>query len=122
MICDTNFLSQILREVQAGRVGPAKRFMARHRAAQFVTTVISAGELAVIFRDTQGARDFLSDYRVFRLTPEIAYEASRIERELAQRLGENDNWIAGFGRYYGMPVISRDTAFDRVQGLRRLPY
>ncbi len=48
-----------------------------------------------------------------------------MDRELiasGQRLGENDNWIAGFCRYYREPVISRDTAFDRVGGLRRLAY
>jgi predicted nucleic acid-binding protein len=39
-----------------------------------------------------------------------------------QRLGENDNWIAAFCRYHGEPVISRDVAFDRVRGLRRLAY
>jgi predicted nucleic acid-binding protein len=45
------------------------------------------------------------------------------DRSLMQqglRLGENDNWIAGFCRYYGQPVISRDAAFERVAGLRRL--
>jgi predicted nucleic acid-binding protein len=30
--------------------------------------------------------------------------------------------IAGFCWYYGQPVISRDRAFDRVRGLRRLAY
>jgi len=51
--------------------------------------------------------------------------AALVERELmlvGARLGENDNWIAGFCRYYGQPLISRDRAFDRVGGLRRLPY
>jgi predicted nucleic acid-binding protein len=62
---------------------------------------------------------------VLRLTPEIAYAAAAIDHALiqaGQRLGENDNWIAGFCRYYGQPVISRDRAFDRVRGLRRLAY
>jgi predicted nucleic acid-binding protein len=39
-----------------------------------------------------------------------------------RRLGENDNWIAGFCRYYGEPVISADVAFDRVPRLRRILY
>jgi len=30
--------------------------------------------------------------------------------------------MVGFCRYYGQPVISRDRAFDRVRGLRRLAY
>ncbi len=71
---------------------------------------------------------FLSDLRRERerLTPEIAYVAASVDRDLmedtGQRLGENDNWIAGFCRYYGQPIISRDVAFDRVRGLRRLAY
>ncbi len=39
-----------------------------------------------------------------------------------ERLGENDNWIAGFCRYYREPLISQDRDFDRVRGLRRLAY
>jgi predicted nucleic acid-binding protein len=67
----------------------------------------------------------LHHYRILRLTPEIAYVAAQIDRELIDqglRLGENDNWIADFCRYYGQPIISRDAAFDRVRGLRRLRY
>jgi hypothetical protein len=30
--------------------------------------------------------------------------------------------IAGFARYYREPIISRDVAFDRVEGLRRIGY
>ena len=39
-----------------------------------------------------------------------------------ERLGENDNWIAGVARYYREPLICRDAAFDRVEGLRRIAY
>jgi hypothetical protein len=28
------------------------------------------------------------------------------------RLGENDNWIAGFARYYGQLLISNDLGFE----------
>jgi predicted nucleic acid-binding protein len=41
---------------------------------------------------------------------------------IGERLGENDNWIAGFCRYYREPIISLDSAFDRVPRLRRLLY
>jgi hypothetical protein len=34
-----------------------------------------------------------------------------------RRLGENDNWIAGFARDYREPLISRDRGFDAVPGL-----
>ena len=125
MITDTNFLSQLYDEQQAGMEGPAAAFLGRHRQAPFLVTVISLGEVAVIFPEESDARRFLARYRTLRLTPEVAYVAARIDRELLAtggRLGENDNWIAAFCRYYGQPLISRDAAFDRVPGLRRLPY
>lgn len=126
MICDTTFLSD-LHDEQVGRQarGGATVFMGRNRGQRFLCTAISAGELAVIFRTAEAAREFLARYRILRLTPEIAYTAAEVDRELipsGQRLGENDNWIAGFCRYYGQPLISRDAAFDRVRGLRRIAY
>jgi predicted nucleic acid-binding protein len=96
-----------------------------HRNQQLLATVISAGELATTFPSTPDARRFLRNYRILRLTPEIAYVAALVDRELiqnGQRLGENDNWIAGFCRYYRQPVVSCHVAFDRVRGLRRLVY
>jgi predicted nucleic acid-binding protein len=125
MICDTTFLSDLHHEREASRPGPAMTFLAQHRAQPFLVTVISAGEFAVMFPDQNQARLFLARYRVLRLTPEIALTAAGVERELIAaggRLGENDNWIAGFCRYYGQPIISRDVAFDRVRALRRLGY
>jgi predicted nucleic acid-binding protein len=105
--------------------GPAAAFLAAHRRAPFLVTVISVGEVAVIFADQSEARRFLAGYRILRLAPEIAYAAAGIDRELISvggRLGENDNWLAAFCRYYGQPLVSRDQAFDRVRGLRRLTY
>ena len=99
--------------------------MARHRAQPFLLTVISLGELAVMFDSQAEARAFLHPYRVLRLLPEIAYTSAVVDRELiavGERLGENDNWIAGFCRHYGQPLISRDADFDRVRSLRRLAY
>ena len=125
MIADTTFLSDLHHEREQGRRGPALNFLAAHRKQVTLATVISAGELALIFPNLEDARRFLSHYRLLRLTPEIAYAAAEIDQELIQtgdRLGENDNWIAGFCRYYGQPIISRDLAFDRVRGLRRLLY
>ena len=126
MIADTTFLSDYHHELEGrpGR-GPAHAFLAAHRRQRVLMTVISLGELAVIFDSNQAAREFTGHYRVLRLAPEIALTAADMDRELiaqGARLGENDNWIAGFCRYYGQPIISRDTAFDRVRGLRRLVY
>ena len=126
MIADTTLLSDFRRERERSIIGPAGSFLARHRRERLFTTVISAGEIAVIFDSLAEARVFLAPYRILRLTPEIAYMAAALDRELigttGNRLGENYNWIAGFCRYYGQPLVCRDEDFDRVQGLRRLAY
>lgn len=87
--------------------------------------MISAGELAVLFPTNAAAWAWLARWRVLPLHPGIVDAAADVDRELIKtgaRLGENDNWIAGFARYYRQPVISRDEAFDRVTGLRRVTY
>jgi predicted nucleic acid-binding protein len=125
MICDTTFVSDLLRERLDGRARGAQAFLAAHRNRPFLITVISVGETAAMYANPHEVRPFLSRYRQLRLTPEIAYAAASVDQELiriGQRLGENDNWIAGFCRYYGQPIISRDGAFDRVRGLRRFHY
>jgi predicted nucleic acid-binding protein len=125
MIADTTFLSDFHHEREAERRGPASRFLAAHRSQSTLVTVVSVGEIAVIFDSAAAVRQFLGPYRVLRLTPEIALVAARIDQEqisVGARLGENDTWIAGFCRYYGQPLISRDAAFDLVRGLRRLAY
>ena len=100
--------------------------MAAHRTAPLRLTVITVAEIAVIFPTNQQARLFLSRFFIIKnVFPELAYTAASIDRELiavGQRLGENDNWIAAFCRYYSEPVVSNDTDFDRVQDLRRIRY
>ena len=73
MICDTNFLTDLFDEQRAGMQGAAARFLGHHRRTPFLVTVISVGEVAVIFEDQPEARRFLARYRTLRLTPEIAY-------------------------------------------------
>ncbi|MBE7504274.1 MAG: type II toxin-antitoxin system VapC family toxin [Verrucomicrobiales bacterium] len=126
MIADTTFVSDFHHEMERGQRGPACRFLAAHHGAPLWITVVTAGEIAVIFEDTAAARSFLGRFKVIKhLGLEVAMAAAQIDRELIRagaRLGENDNWIAAFCRYYRKPIISRDSAFDRVAGLRRLAY
>lgn len=124
MIADTTFLSDLIRERRQQIVGPAGRFLASHREP-FRTSIISAGEIMHLFTTNAKAWDWLSDWKIYQLNRGIVSEAADVDREQIAsggRLGENDNWIAGFARYYREPVISRDVAFDRVEGLRRVSY
>jgi predicted nucleic acid-binding protein len=125
MIADTTFLVHLLREHRSGTVGPARTFFVRHRREIIRTTIISLAEAAVSFPSSDRAWNYFRSWSVYRLHDGIAKLAADLDRELGlsgQRLGENDNWIAGFCRYYREPVISLDAAFDRVPRLRRITY
>lgn len=125
MIGDTTFVADLLRELRRGTSGPAQRLLAKYRARTIRLTIISAGEIAVAFESSAEAWEWLAPWTIYRLHPGIVDAASDLDRELierGQRLGENDNWIAGFARYYREPLISRDAAFARAPGLKLISY
>ncbi len=125
MIADTTILIHFFNEGRTGSRGPARTFFVENRKEATRTTIISLGEIAPSFATSSDAWEYFEHWKIYRLHPGIAAAVADVDRELiasGQRLGENDNWIAGFCRYYREPVISRDTAFDRVGGLRRLAY
>lgn len=125
MIADTTFFSDLLAERKRGIPGAAMALLAKHRSRKIRGTVISAGELAVLFPSSPPAWEWMQAWSIYRLTPGVVLAAADVDRELIRaggRLGENDNWIAGFARHYREPLISRDVAFDRVRGLRRIAY
>ena len=110
--------------VVLGYLAP-EAFLGGRRREVPAVSVVSLGEIAAGMADNNTALRFVERFRVVSLKPQIALAAAEIDRELigiGQRLGENDNWIAGFARYYGVPLISNDVAFDRVPGLRRVAY
>jgi len=125
VIADTTFLIDFFREGRAARRGPARSFFAEHRTELIRTSVISLGEIAPSFATSAEAWQYFRPWKIYRLHPGVVDAAADVDRRLVQlgwRLGENDNWIAGFCRYYREPLISRDADFDRIQGLRRVAY
>ncbi len=125
MLADTTFLIDFYAERLARRQGPATACLARHRTDAFRISVVSIAEFSAGFSNPLQARVFLDMFHCLRLFPEAAYEAGAIDRELIAsggRLGEADNLIAGTARYYGIPLVSNDRAFDRVRGIRRIAY
>ena len=125
MIADTTFLVHLLAEQRSRLRGPASIFLANNRKV-VRTSIISLAEVAVSFPTAERAWQYfmMSRWSVYRLHDGVAKAAADLDRELGGRgrLGENDNWIGGFCRYYREPVISLDQAFDRVPGLRRITY
>ena len=125
MIADSTFVSDLLKERRRGQPGPAHAFFTAHRKQKIRTTIITAGEFLLMFEDSPSAWRWLEPWAIYRLHFGIVEAAADIDRELTRhgkRLGENDNWIAGFARYYREPLVSRDAGFDAVPGIRRIRY
>ena len=50
---------------------------------------------------------------------------ARVRHELKQNgtpIPENNVWIAAIVRQYGLPLVSKDSHFDRVPGIHRLSW
>ncbi len=125
MIADTTFVSDLLREQIRGQRGRAGAFVSAHRTQTIRLSIITAGELSVLFPDAAAAWEWLGKWTIYRLHPGVVDAAADIDRELiraGRRLGENDNWIAGFARYHREPLISRDEAFQHTPGIRLASY
>jgi len=125
VIADTTFLIHFHREGIAGQRGPARTFFTEHRRELVRTSIVSLSEIASGFESSWEAWEYFKRWAILPVHRGVAEAAADVDREMmsiGQRLGENDNWIAGFCRYYRQPVISRDRAFDRVPRLRRIAY
>ena len=65
----------------------------------------------------------LSLFRVLPVVEETAVYYAAIRSELkvsGSPIPANDAWIAALARQHRMPVISRDTHFDKVKNIERL--
>jgi tRNA(fMet)-specific endonuclease VapC len=125
VLTDTTFWIDLTEERAVGRNGPAHQFLARHRAEELEVSIVTWGELAAGAQSSAELDRLLRRVRVLMLHRQVAWEAGRIERELAQtgmRLGENDNWIAATARSWGLRLVSHDEAFSRVARLKVISY
>jgi predicted nucleic acid-binding protein len=125
VLTDTTFWIDLLKERRDRQRGSATDFLAQHRASTLEVSIITWGELAAGFNSTAELNHLLRRVRIMNLHMQVAWEAGRIEREMAERgerLGENDNWIAATARAWGLRLVSRDDAFARVPGLNVVRY
>lgn len=117
MLTDTTFWLDLISERQARRRSPAHAFLAAHRSSELRVSVVTWEELAEGVEASVALDRLLKQVRILLMPLQVAWETSRIQRGLAQRLGENDAWIAGTARAWGMRLVTRDRAFDRVPRL-----
>ena len=122
MILDTNALSAYLDKTAA-----AVEIVTE--ASDIAIPVIVAGEFAFGIAQSRHRESYerslqrmLDRTTVLTVGIEIArhYAAIRLElRAAGTPIPANDVWIAALGRQHAMPVMSRDSHFDFVRGLRR---
>jgi tRNA(fMet)-specific endonuclease VapC len=122
LILDTNALSAFL-----DRVAEAVTIVSE--AHELAIPVIVAGEFAFGIAQSRHRETYerslqrmLERCTVLAVEIETArhYAAIRMELKTAGKpIPANDLWIAALSRQHAMPLMSRDTHFDLVGGLRR---
>jgi predicted nucleic acid-binding protein len=122
VLFDTTFFIDLEHETAVRRPGPAAAFLAAHRGhAKYVATV-TLGEFAVGGAGGPALRRFFRGYLPMPLGREDATYAGHLQTKLPFEMDENDLWITGLALRHGLPLVTRDTAFSRVPGLRVLSY
>ena len=127
LLLDTNFLIDLHDELRRkdGADGPAKRFMRTNRTFPMIITPVTANEYAAGIRNEREARRFLTRFRMIALGRDIAFLASRIDREQSAkglRLGENDTWQAAVALRFDLTIVSDDADFDKAPQVKRENY
>ena len=122
MILDTNALSAYL-----DKTAVAVEIVSR--ASEIAIPVIVAGEFAFGIAQSRhrevyerSLQRMLDRCMVLDVDIETSrhYAAIRLElRAAATPIPANDVWIAALSRQHAMPVMSRDSHFDFIGGLRR---
>ena len=82
MIADSTFVSDLLKERRRGQPGPASAFFATHRKQKIRTTIITAGEVLMMFEDSPSAWRWLEPWTIYRLHTGIVEAAADVDREL----------------------------------------
>lgn len=127
LLLDTNFIIDLHDELRRkdGSDGPAKTFMRANKTQPMVITPITASEYAAGVRNEREARRFLRRFRMVPFGRDIALAASRLDREQAARglrLGENDTWQAAVALHFDLLLITADSDFEKVPGIKRKSY
>jgi tRNA(fMet)-specific endonuclease VapC len=125
IILDTNALS-------AYADGVPGAVTAVHSASSLALPVIAIGEYRFGIARSRHHQDyvkwlerFLPLCRVLDITEETThwYASARAElRRAGTPIPSNDLWIAALARQHTFSLLSRDTHFDKVTGLRRLSW
>ena len=123
MILDTNALSALLDK-------EAALLKAIRDSRELALPVIVLGEFRFGISVSRRRDEYLAwlrrDLSLFRVLPvveETSVYYATIRSELkagGSPIPANDAWIAALARQHRMPIVSRDTHFDRVKNVERV--
>ena len=123
MILDTNALSALLDK-------DAALLKAIQESRELALPVIVLGEFRFGINVSRRRDEYLAwlrrDLSLFRVLPvveetSVYYAAIRSELKASgSPIPANDTWIAALARQHRMPIVSRDTHFDKVKNIERL--
>ena len=122
MILDTNALSALLDK-------DAALLKAIQESRELALPVIVLGEFRFGINVSRRRDEYLAwlrrDLSLFRVLPvveetSVYYAAIRSELKASgSPIPANDAWIAALARQHRMPIVSRDTHFDKVENIER---
>lgn len=115
VLLDTSFLVALEREIVAGELGPARRFLPSLRGRRLVISIVSVEELLEGAADEAAAVASLQRFVLQGLHLAQARRCAHLQRRASRRLGENDAWIVATAESIDADVVGADrTAFDRL--------
>jgi len=128
VLLDTSFLIDLQRELGGGKARGAQRFLRGHAGETPWISLITWTEFGEGYGEDHEdpCRLFLSRFPLIVPDQSIAWKASRISRSLRASgapIGDHDVWAAATAMTREMPLVTRTARhFDRIPGLRPLPY
>ncbi|NBV21043.1 MAG: hypothetical protein EBS05_03480 [Proteobacteria bacterium] len=82
MIADTTFVSDLIQERRRDQAGPATQFFHAQRAQRIRLTIITAGEVWVLFQTSAAARYWLARWEIYPLHMGVVEAAGEIDRAM----------------------------------------
>jgi predicted nucleic acid-binding protein len=123
VLLDSSFLIALEREIEAGRTGPAMRWLRAARSCAdrpLLVSCVSVAEFLEGFTDPKRGLAFIVRYIPqnigFRLAVKCA-ELQRRAKKTGKRFGENDAWQLAFAECASAAIVGCDRrAFSHLGG------
>jgi tRNA(fMet)-specific endonuclease VapC len=125
MILDTNAFSAVLdgdTDIKTIAASPGPFYLPAIVIGEYQFGLLSSKKrrrLESLFRQ------LVSKCTVLKIDQHTGEIYAQIRFELKQRgrpLPDNDIWIAALARQHNLPLVTRDSHFDDVDGVRRMPW